>query len=123
MLKYEKKLITTAKVLRKNATPWEQKLWYEFLRKYPVRFQRGKPIDKYIVDFYCAQAKLVVELDGGSHYTSEQIMHDSKRTEILKSYGLTVIRLCNTDVVNKFYETCTVIDETVKSSLPQSPSY
>ena len=57
-------------------TPWERKLWYEFLRSYPVRFQRQKAIGNYIADFYCAKARLVVELDGGGHYTPEQIEKD-----------------------------------------------
>ena len=65
MKPYNKSNIPLAKNLRKNMTPWERKLWYEFLRDYPIRFQRQKSIGKYIVDFYCAKAKLIIELDGG----------------------------------------------------------
>lgn len=65
MLKYNKENIDKAKALRENLTPWERKLWCEFLREYSVRFQRQKTIDNYIVDFYCAKARLVIELDGG----------------------------------------------------------
>ena len=58
MKQYNKANIPLAKELRKNMTPWERKLWYEFLRSYPVRFQRQKAIGNYIVDFYCARAQL-----------------------------------------------------------------
>lgn len=68
MKNYNKDNIKLAKNLRKNLTPWERKLWYDFLRTYPVRFQRQKTISNYIVDFYCARARLIIELDGGGHY-------------------------------------------------------
>mgnify|MGYP005755516495 CR=1 FL=1 len=68
MKPYRKENIPRAKELRKNMTPWERKLWYEFLRNYPLRFQRQKAVGDYIADFYCAKAGLVVELDGGGHY-------------------------------------------------------
>ena len=55
----------------KNMTPWERKLWYELLGNYSVRFQRQKVIGNYIADAYCAKARLVIELDGGGHYTEE----------------------------------------------------
>ena len=61
-------------------TPWERKLWFDFLRNYPVRFQRQKAIDNYIADFYCAKARLVIELDGGGHYSEEQAEKDASRT-------------------------------------------
>ena len=103
-----------AKVLRQNMTPWERKLWYCFLRKYPVRFQRQKCIDDFIVDFYCFRAKLVVELDGSGHYDPATMEKDKKRTEILEKYGLKVIRFTNLDVDRNFYGVCTVIDQEVK---------
>jgi len=62
-------------------TPWERKLWYEFLRQYPVRFQRQKAIGNYIADFYCAKARLVIELDGSGHCTAEQSQKDAVRTK------------------------------------------
>ena len=100
--------------LRKEMTPWERKLWYCFLRDYPVRFQRQKCIDEYIVDFYCFRAKLVIELDGGGHYNPESQHKDSLRTRALEKFGLKVIRFCNLDVDKNFYSVCTVIDEEVK---------
>ena len=120
MLTYNKELIKYAKELRQNMTPWEIKLWTQFLRNYPVRFQRQKVIDNYIVDFYCAKARIVIELDGGGHYTEEQQKHDDERTEILKNYKLQVIRICNLEIDNIFYNVCEHIDRVNKKSLPQS---
>ena len=87
---------------------------YCFLKDYPIRFQRQKCIDNYIVDFYCHQAKLVVELDGGGHYNEQSQKYDEERTKILESYGLKVLRFCNLDIDKNFYGVCTVIDEEVK---------
>ena len=120
MKKYNKSNIPLAKELRKNMTPWERKLWYEFLRDYPVRFQRQKSIENYIVDFYCAKARLVIELDGGGHYTCEQIEKDKLRTGELELMNLTVLRFTNLDIDKKFVEVCDYIDLIVKKSLPQS---
>ena len=115
MKEYNKANIPLAKALRKNMTPWERKLWYEFLRDYPVRFQRQKAIGNYIVDFYCAKVGLVVELDGGGHYTAEQTEKDMLRTNDLQSMKLTVIRICNLDIDRNFRGVCEHIDLTVKN--------
>ena len=115
MKEYNKANIPLAKALRKNMTPWERKLWYEFLRDYPVRFQRQKAIGNYIVDFYCAKVGLVVELDGGGHYTAEQTEKDKLRTNDLQSMKLTVIRICNLDIDRNFRGVCEHIDLTVKN--------
>lgn len=120
MKEYNKSNISLARVLRKNMTPWERKLWYEFLRNYPIRFQRQKAIGNYIADFYCAKARLVVELDGGGHYTVEQIERDKIRTKELKEMNLTVLRVCNLDIDRNFSGVCEYIDLNVKKSLPQS---
>ena len=115
MKEYNKENIPLAKSLRKNMTPWERKLWYEFLRDYPIRFQRQKAIGNYIVDFYCAKTGLVIELDGGGHYTEEQFEKDNLRTKDLESMKLTVIRICNLDIDCNFRGVCEHIDLTVKS--------
>ena len=120
MKAYNKSNIPLAKALRKNMTPWERKLWYEFLRNYPVRFQRQKAIDNYIADFYCAKARLIIELDGGGHYTEEQIEKDRMRTEAFKNHNTEVLRICNLDIDRNFRGVCEYIDLTVKKSLPQS---
>jgi len=106
-----------AKALRKEMTPWERKLWYCFLKDYPVRFQRQKCIDNFIVDFYCFQGKIIIELDGGGHYEPNKVKADDKRTRILESYGLKVIRFCNTDIDKNFYGVCTMIDQEVMSRI------
>ena len=115
MKEYNKDNIPLAKTLRKNMTPWERKLWYEFLRNYPIRFQRQKAIGNYIVDFYCAKAGLVIELDGGGLYTAEQTEKDNFRTKDLESVKLTVIRICNLDIDRNFRGVCEHIDLTVKN--------
>ncbi len=79
--KHNPNLTDNAKKLRKNMTKEERHLWYDFLRQYPVRFLRQKVIDNYIVDFYCAKAKLVIELDGGQHYEESIQRYDKIRTE------------------------------------------
>ena len=114
MKDYNKDNIPLARVLRKNMTPWERRLWYDFLRDYPVRFQRQKAIGNYIADFYCAKAKLVIELDGGGHYTAELARKDEMRTKDLESMNLTVVRICNLDIDRNFSGVCEYIDLTVK---------
>ena len=111
---YNRNNIPLAKYLRKNMTPWERKLWYGFLRSYPIRFQRQKAIGDYIVDFYCAKAALVIELDGGQHYNEDQIQDDEMRTSVLESMNLKVIRISNINVDRKFKSVCEYIDLEVK---------
>lgn len=120
MKKYNKDNIHLAKTLRKNMTPWERKLWYDFLRNYPIRFQRQKAIGNYITDFYCAKARLVIEVDGGGHYNKHQIEKDDMRTRELESMNLKVIRICNLDIDRNFIGVCEYIDSTVKMSLHPS---
>ena len=116
-MKHNRQNEELARQLRREMTPWERKLWYCFLKDYPVRFQRQKCIDNFIADFYCFQAKLVIELDGGGHYNPENAMKDGQRTKILENYGLKVIRFCNTDIDRNFYGVCTVIDTEVKQRM------
>ncbi|MBR5497871.1 MAG: endonuclease domain-containing protein [Clostridia bacterium] len=114
---YNRKLIPIAKNLRKRMTPEEKKLWYDFLRNYPIRFQRQKTIDNYIVDFYCHQAKLIIEIDGIQHLTDEQLLKDNKRTNILKLYNLQILRFSNTDINYDFDTVCEEIDIFVRHRL------
>ena len=127
-LPYQNKLIPRAKELRKGATKQENHLWYDFLRSYPVRFQRQKTIDHFIADFYCHAAKLIIELDGSQHYNEQGLARDKERTAILSEYGVAVLRFSNTEVENDFRRVCTVIDSAVNKrmrafaeALPQSP--
>ena len=87
-------------------TKEERHLWYDFLKELPVNFNRQKVINNYIVDFYCASAKIVIELDGSQHYYDEGKEKDSKRDEFLSSLGLTVLRYSNDDVNNSFESVC-----------------
>ena len=119
---YNKENIPLAKELRKNMTPWDRKLWYDFLRNYPVRFQRQKAIGNYIADFYCAKARLIIELDGGGHYTPEQAGNDEQRTKELNSMNLTVVRICNLDIDLNFCGVCEYVDRLVQNSLLPSAS-
>ncbi len=116
-LPYNGDLIKYAKELRKNATPWERKLWNYFLKDYFVRFQRQKVIGNYIVDFYCSKARVAIELDGGGHFTEDKIKYDNDRMEELKKQGVKVIRFYNIDVDKNFYEVCSQIDREVNKYL------
>ena len=116
-LEYNEKNITLAKNLRKNATPQEKHLWYDFLSKYEVRFQRQKAIDNFIADFYCHKAKLIIEIDGSQHYTEDGRQKDEFRTEILEEYGLKIIRFTNRQINTNFYGVCAYIDRIVKELL------
>ena len=117
--KHNKEIVPLAKALRMNMTKEEKRLWYDYLREYPIRFIRQKVIGQYIVDFYCAKAKLVIELDGSGHYDDKVIEKDVLRTEFLEQYGLKVIRISNLDITKNFEGVCIFIDNKVKQSLSQ----
>ena len=116
---HNKSLVNVGRMLRKTMTKEERHLWYDFLRNYSVRFIRQKIIGNYIVDFYCAKASLVIELDGSQHYEEIGITKDKGRTKYLESQGLKVIRIPNNEVNNNFRGVCEFIDNEVKQSLSQ----
>ena len=116
-LDYNKKNITLAKNLRKNSTSEENHLWYDFLSKYEIRFQRQKAIDDFIADFYCHKAKLIIEVDGIQHYTEKGRENDEFRSEILEGYDLKVIRFTNRQINTNVRGVCEYIDAVVKASL------
>ena len=117
--KHNQQLVPLAKRLRKEMTKEERYLWYDFLRTYPVRFSRQKVLGKYIADFYSAEARLVIELDGSQHYEESNIENDAQRTTFLEGYGLTVIRIPNNEVMRNFRGICEYIDTAVRQSLSQ----
>ena len=117
--KHNKQLVPFAKKLRKEMTKEERHLWYDYLRTYPIRFSRQKVLGKYIADFYSAQAKLVIELDGSQHYEDGGVERDEERTAFLEKYGLTIIRIPNNEVSKNFQGVCDLIDSAVKQSLSQ----
>ena len=117
--KYNKQLVPFAKQLRKEMTKEERHLWYDFLRDYPIRFSRQKILGKYIADFYSAEAKIVIELDGSQHYETENTEKDAERTTFLESYGLRIIRIPNNEICRNFRGVCEYIDIAVRQSLSQ----
>lgn len=117
MYKHNKSLVPYAKDLRKNMTKQERHLWYDFLREYPVKFTRQKIIGNYIVDFYCAKAKLVIEVDGSQHYVDKGIRSDKKRSEELKQYELQIVRIPNNEIDENFYGVCEYLDMLIKRLL------
>ena len=122
-LSYNKKNIVLAKNLRSNATPEENHLWYDFLSKYEIRFQRQKAIDNFIADFYCHQAKLIIEIDGSQHHTEENVEKDEFRTEIIAGYNLKIIRFTNRQIDTNFHGVCKYIDDVVKSLLEEHEEF
>ncbi len=115
--KHNPKLKGISKVLRKNMTKEEKHLWYDFLKKLPITVNRQKVIGKYVVDFYCAKAKLVIELDGSQHGTDKGIMIDEERDKFLENLGITVLRYSNYDVNKYFNSVCDGIEEFIKEKV------
>jgi len=117
-LPYNPKLVERAKSLRTNPTLAEQKLWLEYLQTFKFRVLRQRPIDNFIVDFYCAALKLVIEVDGAGHFTEEGKAYDLERTSILEGYGLRVIRFTNAQVMNQFEGVKREIEELIPLNPP-----
>ncbi|MBP3441525.1 MAG: endonuclease domain-containing protein [Clostridia bacterium] len=115
--KHNPSLTENAKNLRKNMTKEERRLWYDFLRGHSVRFLRQKVIDNYIADFYCHQARLVIELDGSQHFENSGLLKDKIRTQRIEARNLTVIRIPNNEVNYNFDGVCEYIDCIVKEQL------
>jgi very-short-patch-repair endonuclease len=108
-LPYNPALIDRAKELRKNMTPAEKKLWYQFLKNFKYRVLRQRPIDHFIVDFYCPHLKLVIEVDGDSHSSEDTQTYDAERSSVLEGYGLSVVRFTNQQVIYEFESVCKAI--------------
>ncbi len=102
MLPYNKKLIPNARALRKNMTPEEKHLWYDLLKRLPLTVKRQHNIGNYIVDFYIAEKKLVIEVDGRQHTAPEGKIADERRDAALASWGIAVLRYANNDIRNNF---------------------
>ena len=110
------KLTGIAKALRKNMTKEERHLWYDFLKTLPITVHRQKAMGNYIVDFYIAEAKIVIELDGSQHYDAKGQQNDRVRDEYLHSLGLSVLRYANSDVNHNFDGVCEDIWNRLKIS-------
>lgn len=103
---HNEKLTANAKTLRKHMTKEERHLWYDFLKTLPIMVHRQKVIGNYIVDFYIAEAKIVIELDGSQHFDVEGQQADALRDAYLQSMGLTVLRYANSNVNRNFGGVC-----------------
>lgn len=114
-IRYRRDLKPRARILRRDSTPAERKLWYEFLAMHPEKFTRQKPLGHYIADFYCAQRQLVLELDGDTHFDEEGKLRDERRTAQLALKGIRVIRFTNREVMQQFEGVCASIDEALRS--------
>ncbi len=103
---YRRDLKPRSQSLRRDPSPAERKLWFEFLRDLPVKFTRQKPLGHYIADFYCASQQLVIEVDGDSHFDDAGERYDTARTAILELVGIRVMRITNLEVMEQFEGVC-----------------
>lgn len=111
-------LTDTSQKLRTEMTPEEKHLWYDFLKNLPVTVNRQKVMGNYIADFYCASAKIIIELDGSQHYSAENKLYDKERDDFFKSLGINVLRYSNLELNNNFEGVCADI----MKHIPPHPS-
>lgn len=104
MIPYNKKLVPIARVLRRNMTSEEKRLWYNFLKKLPYTVRRQHNIENYVVDFYIAEKKIVIEVDGLQHSSPQGIKSDVERDKALSSWGIKVLRYTNEEIHKSFNE-------------------
>jgi len=107
-------MLDQAKALRKNMTPQEKKLWYQYLKHYPVRFYKQRIILSFIADFYCSEAKLIIELDGAQHFTAQGLAYDKERSILFSQFGLKVLRFSNHQIDTEFDAVCKEINKEIK---------
>ena len=108
---YNKALHQHAKQLSKHMTPHEAKLWFRFLKPHPLKWYKQRIINRFIVDFYCSQANLVIEIDGSQHFTDQGLTYDKERSHILEAYGLTILRYTNHQIDYHFNAVCQDIED------------
>jgi len=111
LVPYQLRLKEPSRALRRDPTPAERKLWFEFIRDLPHKFTRQKPLGSYIADFYCSRLRLVIEIDGDSHFTDRGDTYDAKRTAALAAVNVRVIRFTNSEVLEQFEGVCLRIEE------------
>ena len=116
-MKHNKRLTQFAQQLRKEMTKEEKQLWYQYLREYPVQFRRQVTCGQYILDFYCAKARLAIELDGSQHFEPEATEKDLLRTQYLESLDIFVLRIPNNEIWSNFEGVCQGIDIIVHERL------
>jgi very-short-patch-repair endonuclease len=115
--RYRPHLKARARDLRRDPTPAERKLWFEFLSTHFEKFTRQKPLGRYVADFYCARHRLVIELDGDSHFTDASQKHDEIRSQALAYWRIAIIRFTNSDVLQQFEAVCAKIEEALARPL------
>ena len=115
--------LENARQLRREMTPHERKLWYLFLRKYPVKIYKQRIIGRFIVDFYCASAKLIIEVDGSQHYEPQNMAYDTERSAFLSALDLEVLRFSNREIDRDFRSVCEQIDFTIQNRLQDPLSH
>ena len=114
---YNADLIPRARELRREMTRHEKHLWYDFLRSYPTKVYRQRAIKGYVADFYCAAAKLVIELDGSQHFEPEALAYDAGRTCVFENLGIKVIRFTNHQIDTEFAAVCAEIDRVITTRI------
>ena len=119
-MRHDPKLTSRAQQLRRNMTKEERRLWYEYLRTYPYQFRRQVAVGNYILDFYCAAARLAVELDGSQHFSEAGWKYDQNRTADLENRGILVIRFSNTEVLRNLSGVCRQIDMAIANRVNRS---
>jgi very-short-patch-repair endonuclease len=102
--------------MRSDGTPAERKLWHEFLKTLPAKFTRQKPLGPYIADFYCSSHRLIIEVDGDSHFSNRGEVYDAARTAWLASQGLRVVRFTNPEVTEEFEGVCERVLEALRKT-------
>lgn len=107
-------MLENARELRRNMTKEERHLWYDFLRSYPEHIYKQRVFGPYIADFYCASAKLIIELDGSQHFEDKGLAYDRERTSYLERCGIAVLRIPNNEVSKNFEGVCEYIDAAIK---------
>ena len=115
------RLTRNAQRLRRNMTKEERHLWYDFLKPLSVTFHRQKVIGHYIVDFYCADAQLAIELDGGQHYDPRGVAADAERDAALRRLGINVLRYANSDIWQNFSGVCEDIRQQLRAAKQSLP--
>ncbi len=112
--------IETARALRRSMTDAEQRLWHHLKNRQldGFKFRRQHPTGRYVLDFYCDDAKLAIELDGGQHADPARAAHDDERTRWLAREGVRVVRFWNNDVLTNTEG----VLELVRSALAEAPS-
>ena len=115
--------LENARRLHREMTPHERKLWYLFFRKCPVKIYKQRIIGRFIVDFYCASTKLVIEVDGSGHYESQGMVYDAERSAFLSALGLEILRFSNRDIDRDFRGVCEQIDMTIQNRLQDPLSH